>query len=87
MADNYEMTIQQLASHLTAYEEETPISELARSDITTVRTSLKRYHIGPLSALDILNVEWGTVSPGARFFGAVRMILYAQEWSYERQIS
>ena len=85
VADDWQMSIHQLASHVAAYENQKEHSELSRSDITPVRNSIKRYHIGPLSDLNVVNIDWRTVTPSHRFFGAVRVILRGQEWSFDRQ--
>lgn len=67
MSNNHQMTIRQLGSHIKAIEDEVDPLKIDRSESTTVRHSIKRYHLPTLASLDIVTVDREIVQAGDQF--------------------
>lgn len=86
-AGRWEMPLQDVASHVVAYQQQERAVEVPRSDATEMYHSLKRYHLGPLVELDVLTVDEGSViSPGPRFFDILPVLVRTQAWEYNRKM-
>jgi len=78
------MPLRHVASHVAAFEQEESVTKLPRSEATTVYHSLKRYHIGPLVAMDVITVgEQETISPGGRFFEVLPVLVRTKALEYD----
>lgn len=81
------MPLQDVASHVVAYQQQERAVEVPRSEATDMYYSLKRYHLGPLVKLNVLTVdEDSVISPGPRFFDILPVLVRTQTWEYNRKI-
>lgn len=85
-AETWEMPLRHVASHVAAYSQNESATEVPRSKATEMYHSLKRFHLGPLVALDVLTLqEQETISPGPRFFDILPVLVRSQAWEYDQQ--
>lgn len=88
IADTGEMPLRHIASHVAAYNQNESAVEVPRSKVTEMYHSIRQYHIGPLTALDVITLgEEELVSPGARFFEIISVLAHSQAWEYNHQIN
>lgn len=81
------MPLQDVASHVVAYQQQERAVEVPRSDATDMFYSLKRYHLGPLVERNVLTVDADSViSPGPRFFDILPVLVRTQMWEYNRKV-
>lgn len=86
VADTWKMPLRHIASHVAAFDKNESAVEVPRSDVTEMYHSLKRHHLGPLVALDVLTLqEQETISPGPQFFAILPVLVRSQAWEYEQQ--
>lgn len=86
-AGRWEMPLQDVASHVVAYQQQERAVEVPRSDATDMFYSLKRYHLGPLVKLNVLTVdEDRVISPGPRFFEILPVLVRTQRWECNQKI-
>lgn len=85
VADGWELTLRQLAAHVAALHEDAVAVEMRRDDVTSMRTSLNRYHISPLEEAGIIVVDGDLIRPGPHFFAVLPIIQHAEQLDHDRQ--
>lgn len=86
IADTWQMPLRHIASHIAAYDQNESVVDVPRGEVTEIYHSLKRYHIGPLTALDVVTLgENETIHPGPRFFEILSVLVHSQSRKYTYQ--